>query len=240
MQSTQVTAKLNRLIEIMIALRAPSGCPWDREQTAASLKPYLLEEAYELLEAIDSQQPTDIRDELGDLLLQVVFLARIHEEAGLFDIGDVAESISNKLTRRHPHVFADADQAGHKQRWEEIKQEERRQQGKQNRLAARIPKNLPALKQAAKVASKTKPENPDKLLSNIDENLTDLRGYLNFSPAPPVKQAELYGKLLYGVVQLGTLLQLDAEDALRQKTAQTIKQYDAQNDARTGQQFPSS
>lgn len=240
MQSPQMSAKLNRLIEIMKALRAPSGCPWDREQTAASLKPYLLEEVYELLEAIDNQQPDDIRDELGDLLLQVVFLARIHEEAGLFDIGDVAESISNKLTRRHPHVFADAEQAGHKQRWEEIKQQERRIQGKQNLLAARIPENLPALKQATKVASKSEPESPEKVLSDMEEGLRNLSRHLNFLPSAKALQCEHYGNLLYAVVQLGTLLHLDAEDILRQKTAQAIQEYDALNNTRTSQELPSS
>ena len=240
MAATPVNTKLNRLIAIMTALRAPTGCPWDREQTAASLKPYLLEEVYELLEAIDSRQPNDIRDELGDLLLQVVFLARIHEEEGLFDIGDVAESISSKLIRRHPHVFADADQAGHKQRWEEIKQQERRRQGKPNLLAARIPKDLPALKQATKVTAKDKPENSEKVLANIDESLTELRGYLNFLQPSKALPAQEYGKLLYAVVQLGALLQLDAEDVLRQKTAQAIQQYDRQNQTSSRQQLPSS
>src|SRR5919106_5412151 len=101
-------ARFDRLIEIMRALRAPGGCPWDREQTLASLRPFVLEETYEVLEAIESGSPAQLREELGDYLYEAVFLAQISEESGAFSIGDAIDAICDKLVRRHPHVFARA------------------------------------------------------------------------------------------------------------------------------------
>src|SRR5258705_2673086 len=107
MPDPDVTEALGRLVDLMTTLRAPGGCPWDREQTHASLRPYLLEEAYEVLDAIERREPAALRDELGDLLLQVVFHAELARETGQFTVGDVARSIADKLVRRHPHVFGD-------------------------------------------------------------------------------------------------------------------------------------
>jgi len=124
-------ARFDRLVEIMRALRAPDGCPWDREQTVASLRPFVLEETYEVLEAIESGTPADLREELGDYLYEAVFLAQISEEAGDFSIADAIEAICNKLIRRHPHVFAREDQdtsittAQVIERWETMKARER-------------------------------------------------------------------------------------------------------------------
>ena len=124
-------SRFDRLVEIMRALRAPDGCPWDREQTVASLRPFVLEETYELLEAIESGTPANLREELGDYLYEAVFLAQISEEAGDFSIADAIEAICNKLIRRHPHVFARGDQDGPittdqvVERWETMKARER-------------------------------------------------------------------------------------------------------------------
>ena len=122
MTDKSATTELLKLIEIMATLRSTDGCPWDKEQTPETLKPYILEEAYELIEAIDSKNSAEICDESGDLLLQIVFLAQIFNEQKEFDLAEVAHSISSKMIRRHPHVFADANSDEHSQRWEEIKQ----------------------------------------------------------------------------------------------------------------------
>ena len=123
MNSQKTLDSLQELIDIMALLRSENGCQWDSAQTPESLKTHILEEAYEVLEAIDQGDPDEICDELGDLLLQVVFQSQIFTESGLFGMAEVAKSISNKLKRRHPHIFADADHEGHEQRWEEIKQQ---------------------------------------------------------------------------------------------------------------------
>lgn len=148
------------LLDIMATLRSPNGCPWDAQQTPESLKPYLLEETYEVLDALDRNEPMSICDELGDLLLQIVFHARIFEERGLFTMTDVSNAIVNKLIRRHPHVFAD-NQTGDKRmlaaQWDRIKTEERRADGKTGSLLGNIPRQLPALQTAQKLAAKTGP-----------------------------------------------------------------------------------
>ena len=129
------TSNFEELVRVMKRLRAPEGCPWDREQTHSSLKPYMLEEVYEALEAIDSEDDSELCKELGDVLLQVVFHAQIAEEGDRFTIEDVAGAIVEKLVRRHPHVFADAevDNTGHViANWEEIKKQERRDAGQQH------------------------------------------------------------------------------------------------------------
>lgn len=148
---------LQRLLEIMAILRAPGGCPWDAAQTPESLRPYLVEETYEVLEALEHGEPQAICEELGDLLLQVVFQARIFEERGAFAFGDVAESIALKLERRHPHIFGgdkDMGDGDHHRRWEAIKRDERRRAGKPPGVLQGIPAALPPLQRASKVADK--------------------------------------------------------------------------------------
>src|ERR1700691_81171 len=152
----QEGAKFQRLVEIMARLRAPGGCPWDREQTFDSIKPYTLEETYEVLDAIDRRAWDELRAELGDFMLQAVFFAQMASEESLFDIGDSLDAINEKLIRRHPHVFADETaETGDdvKKRWDEIKAEERKlkakaEQGKPEApqgLLASVPRALPAL-----------------------------------------------------------------------------------------------
>jgi len=219
--------ELLKLVEIMKKLRAPGGCPWDQEQTAETLKPYILEEAYELIEAIDNGDITDIRDELGDLLLQVVFMAQIFSEQKKFDLADVATSINHKMIRRHPHVFADANSDGHAQRWEEIKQQERLAQGKGNKIADRIPVNLPALKQATKVARKMGKDNPATQIRKIQQNLSVLSQLIEDPATAQTNKERVLGKIFFKTTQLSDSLQLDAEDLLRKKTIQVMTKIDA-------------
>jgi tetrapyrrole methylase family protein/MazG family protein len=149
--------KWQRLVEIMARLRATDGCPWDKEQDHRSLKKYLLEEAYEVLDAIDRDSPADLCDELGDVLLQVVFHARIAEEAGRFTIDDVLDGISDKMVRRHPHIFAQASANNATEvlaMWETIKAEERGNEGGGKRGLMKLNDNLPALMLAQKVQDK--------------------------------------------------------------------------------------
>lgn len=155
---TDPAVAINRLLEIMATLRSAQGCPWDREQTPESLKPYLIEETFEVLEAIEQGDPAAICEELGDLLLQVVFQAQIFAEQSDFDFADIAAAISTKLIRRHPHVFSDEDHGGsdlHWRRWEAIKVEEKRASGRRTSLFGGIPRALPPLQRAGKLIDKS-------------------------------------------------------------------------------------
>src|SRR3954465_8727311 len=151
-------AAIGRLLDIMDKLRDPGGCPWDREQTLRSLTPYLLEEAHEVIEAIEAGDASHHREELGDLLFQVVFQSRIAREEGKFDFASVCDSIAEKLTRRHPHVFGDASVSGSSEvvrNWERIKAEERRGKGQAERSAiGGVPVALPALVRGERMTEK--------------------------------------------------------------------------------------
>ncbi|MCK4502177.1 MAG: hypothetical protein KAU22_04020, partial [Desulfuromonadales bacterium] len=160
------------------------------------------------------------------LLLQVVFMAQMFSEQNKFGLAEVAESISNKLIRRHPHVFGNANADDHAVRWQKIKQQERAAKGKGNKLADRIPANLPALKKAAKVAKSL-----DNNLQTIEvDKIHDILRQLSLVTADPIGSKndldKLFGNLLFGVVQLGNSLQLDAEDLLRKKTIEVIAEID--------------
>ncbi len=218
---------LSKLIETMAILRSTSGCPWDKAQTPETLKPYILEEAYELIEAIDSKDTVDICDELGDLLLQVVFIAQIFNEQNKFGIDEVADSINAKLIRRHPHVFADANSNDHASNWDEIKKQERTSRGKGSKLVDRIPANLPALKKASKVAKKLDCINHEIIIDKLDNILRQL----SQTPKQEVEHyvddsKKLYGDFLFISAQLANSLKLDAEDLLRKKTTEVIAEID--------------
>src|SRR5262245_19899359 len=156
MADPSVADSFTRLVEIMARLRAPGGCPWDREQTPQSLRPYVLEEAYEVVDALDHGDPAELRDELGDLLLQIVFQSQLASEAGSFTVADVARAISEKLVRRHPHVFGDvkvqdADEV--MRNWRRLKAAERAAKGETGALAG-VPRALPALVRAEQLGEK--------------------------------------------------------------------------------------
>ena len=167
----------------MARLRSPDGCPWDREQTFDSIKPYLLEETYEVMDSIDARDWDGLADELGDLLLQVVFFSQMANEAGHFDVTDAIEAINSKLVRRHPHVFADGDAKTSDEvlrKWDEIKATEN-SKAKPKGLLAGVPRSLPALMEAAKIASRAAGagfdwNNVDEVLDKLREELAELDG----------------------------------------------------------------
>jgi len=204
----------------MAALRDPqAGCPWDLEQDFASIAPYTVEEAYEVADAIARDDLKALQGELGDLLFQVAFHARMAEEAGHFDFDDVAAGICAKMTRRHPHVFGDAEQRStvpSEGRWEQIKAEERAADSDQSALAG-VAQALPALKRAQKLgerASSTGFDWPDPhgVLAKIDEELDELEEAVGLRS--PARIEEEFGDMLFAVVNLARHLDVDPEKAL--------------------------
>jgi ATP diphosphatase len=212
---------LARLLDIMVRLRAPEGgCPWDREQTFATIAPYTIEEAYEVADAIASGDPARLKGELGDLLFQVVFHARLAEELGWFSFDDVAAAIADKLTVRHPHVFADAsyaDAAEQTAAWEALKAGERAAAGDRGALAD-VPLALPALARAAKLgrrASRVGFDWPDAAgtRAKVQEEMLELDAAARGESVE--RQAEELGDLLFAITNWARHLGLDPEQALR-------------------------
>jgi tetrapyrrole methylase family protein / MazG family protein len=214
-------SEINRLLEIMRKLRAPDGCPWDREQTVETLKPYAVEEVYEVIDAIDRGDLEDHCEELGDLLLQVVFQAQLREEAGAFNFEDVAKSISDKLVRRHPHVFgdvnvADADEV--LENWNAIKAGEKAGKAPSESILDKVPKHLPALlkahdlqKQAAKVGFDWPDVN--QVLVKVEEELGELREAI--AGGDQAHAREELGDLLFALANVGRHLGGNAEQMLQ-------------------------
>lgn len=209
-----------RLVEIMDTLRSPTGCPWDREQTPDTLKPYLVEETYEVLEALEAKDLHAFKEELGDLLLQIVFHSQLMAEAGAFTIDDVAQAISDKLVRRHPHVFGDvkvkdADEVV--QNWAKIKAKEK--VGKADRsVLAGVPRGAPALIQAQRLGEKAARVGFDwpsvaEVFKKVEEETQELAATL--STQNVAQQEHELGDLLFALTSLARHLNLDAETALR-------------------------
>ena len=213
-------SNIQNLLEIMDRLRDPeSGCPWDLEQDFSTIAPYTIEEAYEVADAIAREDMDALRDELGDLLFQVVFYARMAKESGTFDFGDVVDGICDKLLRRHPHVFGSEDEraAGLREgSWERIKAEERGDNGDEGVLAG-VAKALPALKRAQKLGKRAAGVGfdwPDRdgVRDKIAEELDELEQAVGTRDAAQVE--EEFGDLLFAVVNLARHLDVDAEKAL--------------------------
>ncbi len=214
-------SELDRLVNLMARLRGPDGCPWDREQTHQSLKPYLIEETYEALDAIDRNDDDGLRDELGDVLLQVVFHAQLAREDARFTLDDVAAATSEKLIRRHPHVFgnATAETPGQViENWESIKSREKREKGLNPSILDGIPGHLPALLSAQRVQERAArsgfdwtdtDEVVDKVREEVDEFLEAWRG------ADQTGVEEELGDLLFSLVNLARFLKVCPENALR-------------------------
>ena len=213
------------LLEIMDRLREPDGCPWDREQSYATLRGYLLEEAYEVAQALDDGDETALCEELGDLLFQIVFLSRIGKENGAFTAADVVRSIATKMVRRHPHVFGGAqvrDSDDVLRNWEEIKREEQREKNRggaegQPGVLDGVPAALPALLKAYRIGTKTARvgffwKSDDQILEKIDEELAELRDSLAESDRDGVR--EELGDLMFTLVMLARHVGIDPEDAL--------------------------
>ncbi len=220
---------IERLLDIMAALRHPErGCPWDREQTFATIAPYTIEEAYEVADAIERGAMEDLKDELGDLLLQVVYHARMAEEEGLFAFPDVADAISSKMVRRHPHVFGEGGGDGGAHQWEAIKKQEREAKAARNGPAPRsslfddVPAGLPALAKSLKLQRRAARMGFDwpsvePVLEKVDEELAELRAEIASPPDPDKKKREFeeFGDLMFVMVNLGRWLGIDPEAALR-------------------------
>ncbi len=214
-----------QLLAIMHKLRAPGGCPWDAEQTHESLTRYLLEETYEVIEAIDEKSPQHLKEELGDLLLQPVFHAAIAEEAGDFTIGDVISTLCDKLIRRHPHVFGDDEIKDSNQQienWEKIKKIEK---GNERPSAlSGVPEHLPALLKAHKISEKASRvgfdwEHADQVFAKVMEELHEFEEA--WAGGNPVRMEDELGDLLFAIVNMGRFLSLNPEEALRK----TIKRF---------------
>jgi len=224
--------KFDRLVAIMARLRGPDGCPWDREQNFDTIKPYLLEESYEVLEAIDARNWQGLAEELGDLLLEAVFFAQMAAEDGKFSIADSLDSINQKLIRRHPHVFAtgDAKTADDvKRRWEEIKADEKRSRGEaQKSVLASVPRNLPALIEAQQISSKAANagfdwENTDQVLDKLHEELNELADARKAQSHDEIENE--IGDILFALVNVARHLKVDPEQALRRSNAKFRQRF---------------
>lgn len=216
---------IDRLTTIMARLRGADGCEWDRAQTFASIAPYTIEEAYEVADAIERGDLADLKDELGDLLLQVVFHSRIAEEGGAFTLDDVVAAICDKMERRHPHIFGDRAEGGH-HLWEEVKAAEREAKGASSALDG-VAAGLPALTRAEKLqkrAARTGFDWPDAEgpRAKIDEELAEVE-----QAASAAERSEEIGDLLFAVVNWARHQQVDAEAALRAANAKFERRFRA-------------
>jgi MazG family protein len=222
-------AKFERLVGIMARLRAEGGCPWDREQTFDSIKPYTIEETYEVLDAIDRRDWPHLAEELGDFMLQAVFYAQMAREAGHFDIAASLDAINEKLVRRHPHVFADGDAAtpdAVKKRWDEIKTEEKEKKGhKPAGLLEGIPRAQPSLVEAQQISVKAAGAgfewpNLDEVIAKLHEELEELRQAASIEE----REGEI-GDLLFTLVNIARWHKIDPEQALRRTNAKFRERF---------------
>jgi MazG family protein len=224
--------RFERLVAIMARLRAPGGCPWDREQSFDTIKPYLLEETYEVMDAIDRRDWRGLAEELGDLLLQPVFFAQMASEENKFRIDDSLDAIAEKLIRRHPHIFGDANAKTAddvKRRWDEIKADEKKERGQSPQgMLDGVPRNLPALVEAQQISSKAAGvgfdwEAPEQVLEKLDEELLELEAAR--AEGSPAELENEIGDLLFVLVNLARFMKVDPEQALRKTTAKFRKRF---------------
>jgi MazG family protein len=223
---------MERLLAIMARLRGPDGCPWDREQTLSSLRPYVLEETYEVLEAIDSGDSREHCEELGDLLLQIVFQAQLTKEAGQFEFADVAEAISNKLVSRHPHVFGTADvrdAEGVLRQWVALKRKEKEAKGGGKSVLEGVPREMPALARAERLTEKASRigfDWPDAAgaRAKVSEELAELDSSIASGDRAAIEH-EL-GDVLFAVANLARKLSLAPEEALRGAVGRFVQRFE--------------
>ena len=218
--------RFDAFVALIARLRAPGGCPWDREQTHASQKPMTLEEAYEVLQAIDEGTDHDLAGELGDLLLQVVFHAQIAAEEGRFDVGGVIERVTEKMVRRHPHVFGEDEAATAREvrrTWEALKQQERAERGKgapAESMLDSVPRSLPAMMEAFQLTTKVSRVGfdwPDAgaVLDKLDEEIRELRAEMAAPKRDAARVQDEVGDLFFTAVSVARLLGADPESALK-------------------------
>ncbi|HUF46934.1 MAG TPA: nucleoside triphosphate pyrophosphohydrolase [Vicinamibacterales bacterium] len=226
-QAARAAAALARLVRLVRTLRAPGGCPWDRRQTHASLRPFLLEETYEALEALDRGDLSALPGELGDVLFQCVFHAEIADEAGHFDLADAIDAVVAKLVRRHPHVFTPSGRPHGRralarasqvvEQWERVKAGEQQSSGQPVRILAGIPRAMPALLRAHEIGSRVAAVGFDwpyagQIIDKLDEEVRELRAAVAESPA---RTAEELGDVLFTLANLSRKLGIEPESALR-------------------------
>jgi ATP diphosphatase len=238
----QPSRDIDTLLRIMAALRTPgTGCPWDLEQNFSTIAPYTLEEAYEVVDAIERGDLDDLKDELGDLLLQVVFHAQMAEEQDAFAFGDVVEAITRKMVRRHPHIFGDGDAddaAGVKRRWEEIKAEEkveratRRENGSGTPPSALdgVPVALPGLSRAVKLQAKAGRvgfdwNDPRAVIDKVREEIVEIEDEIAHTAPDGGRVEDEIGDLLFAVANLARHLKVDPDAALRRANAKFIDRF---------------
>ncbi|MDQ1453896.1 MAG: nucleoside triphosphate diphosphatase [Acidobacteriaceae bacterium] len=256
-QSPDAGALFQESVAIMARLRGPGGCPWDREQSFATIRKYTLEETYEVLDAIEREHWDDLGEELGDLLLQVLFYAQMGDEAGYFSIADVLDHLNRKLIRRHPHVFGDeasaaagnraqvdaataSESAGVLANWEAIKKAEKNnaeksEDGSSASLLDEVPRSFPALLEATKLggkAAKVGFDWPDRagLLEKVEEECREIEVEVRAGAAPEAVEGEV-GDLLFTVVNLARHLKVDPELALRRTNAKFRRRFAAMEQA---------
>jgi MazG family protein len=223
--------KFQKLVETMARLRAPDGCPWDREQTFDSIKPYTLEETYEVLDAIDRREWGELAEELGDFMLQAVFYAQMASEEKRFDIGDALDAINSKLIRRHPHIFGEqsAETAGEVLKiWGAVKAAEKKDKGKKDGLLDGVPRALPALVEAQQIASRAAGagfdwENPEQVLDKLHEELAEFAEARRLASHDELENE--MGDLLFVLVNLARFVKVDPEQALRRTNTKFRKRF---------------
>lgn len=229
---TDPPSPIQRLLSIMARLRDPDGgCPWDLEQSFATIAPYTVEEAYEVADAIERNDLSDLKDELGDLLLQVVFHARMAEEQGAFAFDDVVDAISDKMVRRHPHVFGNARFADVKEQsaaWEDIKAGERAAKGRNASLLDEVPVGLPALTRAVKLTKRAGRvgfdwPDPPAVMEKLHEEVAELE--VEIASGDRDKAMEELGDLLFVCANLARKLDVDPEAALRGANAKFSRRF---------------
>jgi len=220
----------SQLVNLMARLRGPAGCPWDREQTPESLRPFLIEECYEVLDALEEGSPDKVRDELGDLLFQIVFHARIAEEQDQFTIQDVITAIREKMIRRHPHVFGEVKVANSGEvlaNWEEIKKKEKAHQERTSILDG-VPQGMPALLRAHGIQKKAARVGFDwnelnEALPKLDEEITEFKESLKTKDAAAIE--EELGDIFFMLVNISRFLEINPEDALRKTISKFIRRF---------------
>jgi MazG family protein len=224
--------KFQKLVEAMARLRAPGGCPWDREQTFDSIKPYTLEETYEVLDAIDRREWSELAEELGDFMLQAVFYAQMASEQKLFEIGDALDAINHKLIRRHPHVFGEGKaETGDdvKRIWGQVKAAEKKDKGReQDGLLTPVPRALPALVEAQQISSRAAGagfdwENPEQVLDKLHEELAEFAEARRLASHDELENE--MGDLLFVLVNLARFVKVDPEQALRRTNSKFRQRF---------------
>lgn len=229
--------EFQRLVDIMRRLRGPDGCPWDREQSIGSLRGFVLEETYEVLDAIDRDDHEALRGEIGDLLFEGVFLARIEEDEGHFSVSDSLRDISEKLIRRHPHVFGRTDagtvDSARKvvQQWEEIKAREQQDAGQKRSLLRGVPRSMPALLRAHEIGTRVAAVGFDwptsrEVIDKIEEEVAELRATFTAAEGRARLEEEM-GDLLFAIANLARKLGIEPESALRKANEKFSQRFEA-------------